>query len=124
MDKLNIFFGVFTLASFGFSIYTYFKSKAKRELEIQKKAMQEEKIRSLHSSVISLLHTLDAMVQLPKKETFTIGQLQDMSRLARGQAFNLEKQFEDEFKKVTTWRYGELLSSSPYTDTDTDTEQK
>lgn len=111
MDWLNIFFGVVGIVSFVFSIYTYFKTESKKTVEAAKIAIQKERTRNAHYSLQGILHTVDGIVQLPKKGEVTVEQLQDLARIARGQVYLLGKQLEMEQDRLKHWRFGELIAS-------------
>lgn len=111
MDWLNVFFGIVGIGSFVFSVCTYYKTESKKMVEAAKAAMQKERMRNAHYALASVLHTIDSIVQIPKKGEVTVEQLQDIARLARGQAYIIGKQLEMERRRLKSWKFGELIES-------------
>jgi hypothetical protein len=112
MDWLNITFGAVGLFAFLFSIYSHFATQSKKTIEAAKFAMMEERFRNIHLTVSALAHTIDSIVQLPKKGPVTVEQLQHIARDARVQAFIVQHQIGAEFHRMKTWRFGEVVRSS------------
>lgn len=113
MNWLNVVFGVVGIVSLVFSIYTYYKTESKKVIEAAKVAMQKERMRNTQHSLIGILHTIDAVVQIPKKGNVTIAQLQDLARVARAQVFILANELKAERKRLDTWQFGKLVESNP-----------
>jgi hypothetical protein len=111
MDILKIVFGLVGISSLLFSIFVYFNSKSKKIAEAAKIAVYKEKLRNTHYASTAILHTIDSIVQIPKKGEVTIDQLQDIARVARGQIYLLVKQIEIHQKDINNWRFGELIKS-------------
>lgn len=113
MDWLNIFFGVIGIVSLVFSVYTYYKTENKKVIEAAKVAMQKERIKNSHYALTGILHTVDSIVQIPKKEEVSTEQLQNLARVARGQVYLLGKQLEIEHARLKNWQFGKLIESEP-----------
>lgn len=113
MDWLNIFFGVIGLISFAFAIYTYFKTESKRSIEAAKIAMQQERARNSKYAIINLLHSVDAIVQMPKQGDISIAQMQNLARIARAQAYTLARQLETDENAMKKWKFGEVVETGP-----------
>ena len=113
MDTANIIFGIVGLSSFAFSIYSHFNSKSKREIEAAKVAMQKERYRNVQYLILPILHTVDSIVQIPKKGESNIKQLQHLARIARAQIVALSDQMKLDQKKLERWQYGRVVESKP-----------
>jgi hypothetical protein len=111
MDWLNVFFGLIGIASLVFSFYTYYKTESKKSIEAAKAAMQKERARNSYYSLISILHSIDSIVQIPKKGEVTVEQLQDLARVARGQVYVLAKQLQADQNRLKNWKFGQLIES-------------
>lgn len=112
MDWLNVGFGIVGIVSLVFSIYTYYKTESKKVIEAAKVAMQKERMRNIQYSLIGILHSIDAIVQIPKKGEINVSQLQDLARVARGQVYVLATELKTERKKLDVWKFGELVESN------------
>ncbi len=112
MDTLNIIFGIVGIVSLVFSIYTYYKTESKKTVEAAKNAVQKERYRNIRLSLLGIYHSVDRIVQTPKKGEISVSHLQDLGRSARTQIFVLSKQIELDQKKIDEWQYGKLFSSS------------
>lgn len=113
MGGLAILFGVTTVVSFIFSIYVYFKTESKKVIEAANIVRQKEQLKNAHDSIVGILHSIDAIVQLPKHGEVAAAQLQVLARVARGQAHILEKRIREEKMVLSEWRFGRLIVSEP-----------
>lgn len=111
MDWLNYLFGGVGIVSLIFSVYTYFRTKSKKTIEVAKASMQKERIRNTQYALKGILNSIDAIVQIPKKEDVSIVHLQNLARVARSQAFILTEQLEMEKRILNNWKFGELIQS-------------
>ena len=112
MDILNIIFGTVGVVSLVFSVYTYYKTESKKTVEAAKNAMQKERYRNIRLSLLGIYHSVDSVVQIPKKGEISASHLQDLARSERTQIVVLSKQLELDQKKLDDWQYGKLFSSN------------
>ena len=112
MDILNIIFGIVGIVSLVFSVYTYYKTESKKTVEAAKNAMQKERYRNIRLSLLGIYHSVDSIVQIPKKGEISVSHLQDLGRSARTQIIVLSKQIELDQKKIDDWQYGKFFSSN------------
>ncbi len=111
MDPLNLFFGIIGIASFGFSVYTYYKAESKKIVEAANIAMHKERYRNIRHGLKGILYAVDAVVQIPKQGKVSTEDLQNFARVARAQVLVLTEQVELEQKRLDGWKYGKLFSS-------------
>lgn len=112
MDTLNMIFGIVGLISFGFSIYSHFNTRAMKLIEATKTAMQKEQIRNVRLTVMGIMHSVDSIVQIPKRDPGSVEELQNIARNTRAQLMVLAKQLELEQKRLEDWKYGKLFDSN------------
>lgn len=112
MDTLNLIFGIVTIIAFIFSIYTYFKNESKKQIEIAKNSMIQERLKSLEKSLIKAFHTADMIVQIPKKRETDIEEIQNLGRLLRTDIKLTIDYLKDQEQQLEKWKYGKMIPSN------------
>jgi hypothetical protein len=112
MYWLSIASVMVTVIAFAFAIYTYFKTESKKAIEAANVAVQKERLRSALYSLQAIYHSTDSIVQIPKKCETSVGELQDLARVTRGQIIALMEQLEIQRTGLEKWRFGELVPSA------------
>ena len=98
--------------SLAFAVYVYYRQRSAKLAEEAKILLYQERLRSIHFSITSSLHSVDGVVQMAKRDGATVDMLQNVSRVARGQLYTALKQIEQEQGYLKTWKYGQLVEST------------
>jgi hypothetical protein len=117
MTGLDVFFGVISVLSLGFAVLSYVQSEIRKANERANVEMMRERLKNLYQGLISIFHSADAAVQLPKtRENMTVEELQDMARVLRGQVYFLCQAARNSRNSLDDWRFGKPLKSDPLPD--------
>ncbi len=111
MSTWDWLFGIVGVVGTIFSFYTYFSTEKAKVVEEAKNNVQQEKLRSLHMSLVASFNSADGIVQTSKKENASLEQLGDMARILRGLLFLMAKDTETEASRLRSWRFGKMISS-------------
>lgn len=109
--------------SLAFAVYVYYRERSAKIAEEAKIAIYRERLRSLHYGITASLHSVDAVVQMAKRDGASVDMLQNLARVARGQLYTSLKQVEKEQGLLKQWKYGELVSSSDDMDVEPSADQ-
>jgi hypothetical protein len=111
MIWLTVMLVLAAVASFIFSIYTYFKTESKKGMEAANVATQKERIRNTLGSLRAILHSTDSIVQIPKQREVKVQELQDLARVTRAQVYILMNQLKHQHESLESWTFGRLVPS-------------
>ena len=116
MSLLEGLLAAVTLLSFGLAILSHMKSERVRLTEAGNISLMKEKLGALHHGLLPLVHTADAMVQIPKSREVGAEELQVLARIVRGQGFVLLKEIDSYRSELSEWRFGVMIQSTPAED--------
>jgi len=113
MTEWDWLFGIVGVIGTAIGAYSLYRSQINKTIESANYAVQQERIRGLHNSLVSTLHSVDAIVQVSKRPETTTAHLGDLARLARAQLYAVAGDAEKEDRRLRMWRFGKMLKSDP-----------
>lgn len=110
-NSVEIILSIISLIASGIGIYEFANKKIIKAREQANVELMKQRLNSQHEGLESLLHSIDAIVQIPKHRQATTDELQDLARVARAQAFILRRGIKQSKKHLDNWRFGNLIQS-------------
>jgi len=109
--EMDILAAVVTIASFVLAVYIFVRSRIAAAREEGKIAVLRERLNNMRQSLTAIYYSVDAVVQIPKREETTIEELQNIARVTRGQILVLLKRIKRESEEMRDWRFGKMINS-------------
>ena len=111
MTTMEWIFGIASVAGLGIAALEHIRGRIAAANERTNIFTIREQYKALVGGSTAVLHTIDSIVQLPKKRAVGIDELQDIARLARSQLYLVLQQVDESQKALGEWRYGEVIAS-------------
>ncbi len=116
MNTLDFVLAIISIISFLLAIFSIARTEIKKAAEKANIEVMKERIESLYQGLVSVYHTTDAIVQIPKSQETDIQELQNLGRISRSQVYILLKKIEKERNRLKVWKFGKMIPSEPVED--------
>lgn len=116
MNLLEVVLAITSLLSFGLAIFSFVRTEILKTKEKANVALMQEKLRSFYRGLQSLIHSTDAIVQIPKGRNVEVQELQNLARVTRGHGYVLMKAVQEYSGELKDWRFGVMIKSSSLED--------
>lgn len=107
-----------SVISFGLAVFSFVRTEIGKAREASNIAVIREKLKGLSVGLIAAIHSVDAIVQVPKGREVRPEELQNLARITRGQLFTLVKVTSQYHRSLESWRFGKMISSDLMVDVD------
>lgn len=111
MSPLEIILAIISVVSFGLAVFSFVRTEIKKATERAKVEVMREKLGNLHHGLGGLFHAVDAIVQVSKKPDVTVGELQNIARIIRGNILVLLEGIRRYRIKLEEWKFGLMIPS-------------
>ncbi len=113
MNLLEYTLAVISILSFLLAIWSTVRAELIKKQEVASRDILTERLNSLYQGSMSLFHTADAIIQIPKKqENPNVTELQNMARVLRAQILAHAEIIKDSQANLNNWRYGKVFFST------------
>ena len=111
METLDALLIAVSILSFLLALFVFVRTEIRKAAEKANVEVMREKIESLYQGLVSVYHTNDAIIQIPKSQQTDIVTLQNLSRISRAQVYILLKKIEKERVRLKEWKFGAIIKS-------------
>jgi len=112
VDAFNLVAAASSILALAFAVWQYAKARQERAREEERLAAQNRAVKAALGAALAGAHASDLIVQRAKDPDATVRELQNLARVARGVAFSLASQLEEQSALLRQWEFGQRMTQS------------